>query len=195
MNTKSPRKYSTRACNSPSGKQHSVAKNLTPVRKNLDKKTPTKAEKLKALARAREWKENELGKGAKKVPIPPAPEVIIIDDDEEEKKNVIIIDDEEEEGPKDPHNCKSTCEKCESLCKRLVDLIVDETEEQRAASNGDNQTENDDEFHDAVEDLSSIQQSDAGDGVDDGSVKENAEINGLDPDGTSYSTFLTKPDP
>mmetsp|Transcript_2184 Transcript_2184/g.4012 ORF Transcript_2184/g.4012 Transcript_2184/m.4012 type:complete len:238 (+) Transcript_2184:1907-2620(+) len=205
MNKKSSYKRPTRASKS-TAKQYSTAKKLASIRRSSGK-IPTREEKITALARAREWAKNRLGR-KNSLPVPQTPvdssRIIVIDDDDapfvghDMKKSIAKSD-----------TCNKQTKRCGDLHQHMLELDIESQEMKKTAAGNLVDQSKEDIFYDALEFLPTEPDVD----IEDVSDEEDDEIrdlrsarrNGvpsvgqwmepLEPDGISYSTFAPKYDP
>ena len=209
MNKKSPYKSPIKAGKSPA-KQNSVAKKLSPIRKQM-KKSPTKQEKAKARLRAQEWAKQELGRSSKQVD---PPSVIVIDDDdsveEEPKVCVASVKQTKSTTTNNVEKCEKPAAKCETLHKSMLKLDIENQKMKKSDGACDKSTSEEEEvFYDALEFLPK-QKKDDDVTVEDVSDVEDDEIRDLrlksspsrgcwmeplEQEGFSFSTFSSKLEP
>ena len=219
MNKKSPYKSPIKAGKSPA-KQNSVAKKLSPIRKQM-KKSPTKQEKAQARLRAQEWAKKELGRSSKQVD---SPSVIVIDDDdsveEEPKVCVASVKQTKSTTTNNVEKCENPASaKCETLHKSMLKLDIENQKMKKSDGACDKSTAEEEEvFHDALEFLPKQKNKDDDVTVEDVSDVEDDEIRDLrsvqrnlapsrgwmepleiegplEPEGYSFSTFSPKLEP
>lgn len=216
MNKKSPYKSPIKAGKSPA-KQNSVAKKLSPIRKQM-KKSPTKQEKAQARLRAQEWAKKELGRSSKQVD---SPSVIVIDDDdnveEEPKVCVASVKQTTSTTTNNVEKCENPASaKCETLHKSMFQLDIENQKMKKSTA------EEEEVFYDALEFLPKQKNKDDDVTVEDVSDVEDDEIRDLrsvqrnrvpsrgwmeplevqlepegplEPEGYSFSTFSPKLEP
>ena len=205
MNKKSPYKSPIKAGKSPA-KQNSVAKKLSPIRKQM-KKSPTKQEKAQARLRAQEWAKKELGRSSKQVD---SPSVIVIDDDdnveEEPKVCVASVKQTTSTTTNNVEKCENPASaKCETLHKSMFQLDIENQKMKKSTA------EEEEVFYDALEFLPKQKNKDDDVTVEDVSDVEDDEIRDLrsvqrnrvpsrgwmEPleEGFSFSTFSSKLEP
>ena len=217
MNKKSPYKSPIKAGKSPA-KQNSVAKKLSPIRKQM-KKSPSKQEKAQARLRAQEWAKKELGRSSKQVD---SPSVIVIDDDddnveEEPKVCVASMKQTTSTTTNNVEKCENPASaKCETLHKSMLKLDIENQKMKKSTA------EEEEVFYDALEFLPKQKNKDDDVTVEDVSDVEDDEIRDLrsvqrnrvpsrgwmeplevqlepegplEPEGYSFSTFSPKLEP
>lgn len=198
MKMKSPYKSPPARAAKSSAKQKSSAKKLTPVRKAAEKLS-AKEEKMKARARAREWAQRELDK-KKLTAVDPALVIVVDDEDETElKTNVTHADSNTKKAPGSNSPTYTKCEylhtKKSTANKKIdeafdVDVFYDALEslpEKENVAVEDVSDEEDDEMID----LHSFQRN----RVPSTGWMEPSEPSTLEPEGLSFSTFVSKQDP
>ena len=220
MKKKSPYKSPIKAGKSPA-KQNSVAKKLSPIRKQM-KKSPTKQEKAQARLRAQEWAKKELGRSSKQVD---SPSVIVIDDDddnveEEPKVCVASVKQTISTTTNNVEKCENPASaKCETLHKSMLKLDIENQKMKKYDGACDKSTAEEEEvFYDALEFLPKQKNKDDDVTVEDVSDVEDDEIRDLrsvqrnrvsrgwmepldepegplEPEGYSFSTFSLKLEP
>ena len=222
MNKKSPYKSPIKAGKSPA-KQNSVAKKLSPIRKQM-KKSPTKQEKAQGRLRAQEWAKKELGRSSKQVD---SPSVIVIDDDdnveEEPKVCVASVKQTTSTTTNNVEKCEKPASAKETLHKSMLKLDIENQKMTKSDGACDKSTAEEEEvFYDALEFLPKQKNKDDDVTVEDVSDVEDDEIRDLrsvqrnrvpsrgwmeplevqlepegplEPEGYSFSTFSLKLEP
>ena len=206
MKMKSPYKSPPARAAKSTAKQKSSANKLNPVRKAAEKLS-AKEEKMKARARAREWAQRELDK-KKLTAVDPALVIVVDDEDETELKTNVTHADSNTK--KAPGSNSPTYTKCEYL---HTDMIKSKGTKKSTANKKIDEAFDGDVFYDALESLpekENVAVEDVSDEEDDEMIDlhsfqrnrvpstgwmEPSEPSTLEPEGLSFSTFVSKQDP